>query len=61
MIPAMSGSVQVSIVAPVAVMPSNSRLRPAAKRSSLKPASRMSFIPTVTLTRSGRRPATEGS
>ena len=63
MIAAMSGSVQVSTVAPVAARPSSSVPSPAAKRSGLKPGSRMSFIPTVTLTRSGPSPirATAGS
>ena len=61
MIAVMSGSVQVSTVAPVVVRASSSRPRPAAKRSSVKPGSRMSFIPTVTLTRSGPIGATAGS
>ena len=56
MIAAMSGSVQVSTVAPVAARPSSKVPSPAAKRSSLKPGSRMSFIPTVTLARSGQSP-----
>ena len=57
----LSGSVQVSTVAPVAASPSSSTPSPAAKRSWLKSGSRMSFIPTVTLTRSGPIRATEGS
>ena len=58
MIAAMSGSVQVSTVAPVAARPSSSRPSSPANRASLKPGSRMSFIPTVTLARSGSRRAT---
>jgi hypothetical protein len=61
MIPAMSGRVQVSTVAPVAVRPSSSAPTPAAKSSSPKAGSRMSFIPTVTLARSGPSRAAAGS
>ena len=61
MIAAISGSVQVSTVAPVMARPSSSRPSSAAKRSGVKPGSLMSFIPTVTLTRSGPSPATDGS
>ena len=61
MIAAMSGSVHVSTVAPVAVSPSSSRPSSAAKRASLNPGSRISFIPTVTLARSGASRATPGN
>ena len=58
-IPAMSGSVQVSTVAPVPASPSSSVPNPAANRSWRNPGSRISLTPTVTLTRSGRQASTE--
>jgi hypothetical protein len=61
MIAAMSGSVQVSTVAPVPDRASSSRPSSAAKRSWAKPGALMSFIPTVTLIRSGPSRATDGN
>lgn len=57
----MSGSVMVSTVAPLPASPaspSSSVPNPAANRSGLNPGSRISFAPTVTLTRSGRHSST---
>jgi len=57
-IPAISGSVQVSTVAPVPASPSSSLPTPTANRPGSNSGSRISFIPTVTLTRSGRQAST---
>ena len=57
---AISGRVQVSTVAPVRIRPPSNRPNCSSKRSWLKPGSRMSFIPTVTLTRFRAEPRDQG-